>query len=746
MRSAPTGVVLGEKELPHGTSVGIRPVHPGARHLGCRTGGTVQVGLAATEGTARSLRGAFHFAATWRGTTRSAFRRVCDHAVFCGYVGGIVAAGIAMWIWAASVLSHGLASVRESPYILIFVALVLIAELRPLKWLRRQEGGEVTASWSFAAALLLIAPPQIAILTIALSSAVGDAVHTKSPVRLLFNAAQTSLSLAAGAAVLYLGGVLNHLPQHQPLTPMYLLVTVLGGVVMLGSNSAMTCIVMALHQRLSVRGRLRRDLTRNLSTDGMLLALAPIFVVVAQRSAILVPLLLLTAHAVHRSVRLALERQHEAMHDPLTDLPNRRLFDEQVAAAVAAAGRRRHALAVMMIDLDGFKDVNDRLGHHVGDLLLAAVGERLRIVARNSDLVARLGGDEFAVLSTGSHDREGVVEMADRLRAALHQPFELDGISVGIGGSFGIAFFPDNGHDPAALCESADAAMYQAKRSGAGVLTYDSLRHGEFEGSRRQLVHNLAAAIEQDELVLHYQPMQELQGKRIVAAEALVRWQHPTMGLVPPANFIPLAEQTDLIEPLSLAVLEMALRDAATWAILGHDLAVAVNMSARNLQDLRFPDTVSTLLSRHGLPAHRLDIEITENAFTGETAKTRRVLEQLREMGVTVSIDDFGTGYSSLSHLLELPVDALKIDRSFVAKMAHHREAELIVRSVIGLAKGLGLRTVAEGVEDAEVQRLLLELGCDRLQGFYLARPLPNAALLDWLDSALPPALWAVVQ
>jgi len=692
--------------------------------------------VATPRGAAPIGRGASRLPLSVAGITRA--RHGWNHnRGFWSFVTATCLAGIMLWTWALSGLS-GYLDVLTTPSTLMFVALLLGAELRPLKWLRRQDGGEVTASWSFAAALLLMAPSQVSILAIALASAAADVLHRKDAVRVTFNAAQTSLSLAAGAAILTSSSTQALLMRHERVGPAFLLWVAIAGAVVLVGNSAMTCIVLALHQRVPVLEMTKRNGLRNLSTDGMLLALAPVFVVVEQRSTVLVPLLLLTSYAVHRSVRLALQGQHEATHDALTGLANRRCFDEQVNNALAAAGRRRHALAVMMIDLDGFKEINDRLGHQMGDQLLVAVGDRLQAQARSSDLIARLGGDEFAVLSTGAHDHHGVTEQAERLRRAIAEPFDLGGVAVRVAGSFGIALYPENGTDALTLAEHADAAMYQAKRSGAGVLAYSRLAAKQESGGRQKLMRDLEVAIDDGQLVLHYQPVLEFATDEIVAVEALVRWQHPRLGMVPPGDFIPLAEQTELIEPLSLWVLNQAISDAAAWRRDGHDVGVAVNVSARNVLDLRFPDVVHALLLREGLPAGALDIEITENALNGDPARVRQVLERLRGLGVSVSMDDFGTGYSSLSHLMELRVDTVKIDRSFVIGMADQREAELIVRSVIGLADGLGLSTVAEGVETAEAQRAIAALGCTRMQGYHLSRPLPHDELLSWLHDRRP--------
>jgi diguanylate cyclase len=424
--------------------------------------------------------------------------------------------------------------------------------------------------------------------------------------------------------------------------------------------------------------------------------------------------------------------EHQALHDSLTDLPNRTLFRDRIEQAIAMAEREGGHLAVAMMDLDRFKDVNDSLGHHAGDALLVEIGRRLRSTLRCSDTVARLGGDEFGVLISKPRSARDVVVVIEKVRAALEQPVVVDGLSLPAEGSIGIAMFPKHGRDVDTLLRHADVAMYSAKEEKAGYLFYDNSR-SESDPARLTLVSELRRAIEEQELVLHYQPKAALESGAVRSVEALLRWNHPTRGLVGPDEFIPLAQQTGLIKPLTLYVLEEALGQCHSWQREGMRLGVAVNLSVRNLLDAEFPEQVRRLLDKHNVDPGQLELEITESIVLSDPVRTKRVLDKLSAMGVTLSIDDFGTGYSSLAYLSQLPVDEIKIDRSFVMNMAECDNDAVIVRSTIDLGRNLGLQVVAEGVETEQAWDQLSQLGCTLAQGYYLSRPVPAAELTQWL-------------
>ena len=425
------------------------------------------------------------------------------------------------------------------------------------------------------------------------------------------------------------------------------------------------------------------------------------------------------------------ENHHQARHDALTELPNRSYFYEQVEALLAGP-RAPASTAVMVMDLDRFKEVNDTLGHHAGDLLLQAAARRIRRAVRDSDRVARLGGDEFAVLLPDA-DAEAAARVAERVQRALQERFTVSGAGVDIEASIGISLHPEHAPDVATLLQRADLAMYKAKESHVGHALYSpELDHGH--PSQLSLLGELRQAIEREELVLHYQPKAAVSTGEVTQVEALVRWQRPEHGMVPPAEFIPLAEHTGLIRQISAYVLDAALRQLKVWLDAGLDMTVAVNLSARNLVEPDLPARIADLLLRRGVPAERLLIEITESTIMADPERAIGVLAGLRAMGIKLAVDDFGVGYSSLSYLKRLPVDEIKIDRSFVAAMDSQDEDAFIVRSTIDLARNLGLHVVAEGVETREVWIELGELGCDYAQGWYLGRPMPAAELPDWLS------------
>jgi diguanylate cyclase (GGDEF)-like protein len=425
--------------------------------------------------------------------------------------------------------------------------------------------------------------------------------------------------------------------------------------------------------------------------------------------------------------------RHQALHDGLTGLPNRSLLYSRLKRAIAAAGRGDKRLAaLMLIDLDRFKEVNDTLGHDHGDELLVEVAVRLRGALRRGDTLARLGGDEFAVLLPELPERAAVAELAGRLQDALGRPFALRGVAVELEASIGVALCPDHGDDVHTLVQRADVAMYDAKRAQAGIATYSAERD-PYSADRLGLLAELRRAIARDELVLHYQPKVSVDGGEVIGVEALVRWQHPTRGLLGPVEFVPLAERTGTVAELTRWVVATALRQARAWIEAGRPLPVAVNLAAANIVDVTLPDAIAALLAEHRVPGGLLECEISEHTVMADPLRAMEVLGRLRDMGLRLSLDDFGTGHSSLAYLKRLPLDEVKIDRSFVAGMTQDENDAVIVRSTIDLARNLGLDVVAEGVEDAATLHGLGELHCDVAQGFHLSRPLPADELDAWL-------------
>ena len=441
---------------------------------------------------------------------------------------------------------------------------------------------------------------------------------------------------------------------------------------------------------------------------------------------------------VERLRKEAEERRHEALHDSLTGLPNRALFAEKIAGLADRASGRQGA-AVMLMDLDRFKEVNDTLGHHNGDLLLQEVATRLVASLRPCDTVARLGGDEFAILLPRAGSTEQVVKAASRIVEALKQPFQLEGLRVDIGASIGVASYPEHGHEAAALLQRADVAMYQAKSSDQPIVLYaPESDHNTPE--RLTLAADLRHALTDDQIEIYYQPKARLADGAVVGVEALLRWNHPTRGMVGPAEFVPVAEQSGLITPLTMRILRAALNHVKEWSQAGYELHVSVNLALRSLLDTDMPGQVEALLLEIGVPSERLTLEITESSVMADPPRTIAVLERLAALGVRLSVDDFGTGYSSLSYLRRLPVNEVKIDQSFVLRMASEPTDAAVVRSIIELSHNLGLSTVAEGVEDAVSWDMLRQFGCDEVQGYHLSRPMHSSLFGQWLSSVQRPA------
>ncbi len=424
---------------------------------------------------------------------------------------------------------------------------------------------------------------------------------------------------------------------------------------------------------------------------------------------------------------------HRTLHDSLTELPNRICFHDAVTHAIAAA-RPGGELAILLIDLDRFKEINDTLGHHYGDLLLCEFAGALSRQLRPPDTIARLGGDEFAVLLQVDGDAAAAAKSAvARIDDLLAQPYHVEGLPLSVEASIGVARFPYDGQDVDELLQHADIAMYLAKASGSGHAFYEANDNAE-DRRRLGLLGELRRAITEGELVLHYQPKLDLRTRRIDRVEALVRWQHPTQGLVPPIEFIPLAEQTGLIKPLTLYVLDEALDQCRRWLGEGREISVSVNLSPRSLNDSGFPAVVAERLRAHDVPPENLLLEVTESAIIFDPARAEETLRALSGLGVRLALDDFGTGHSSLALLGRLPLDQIKIDRSFVTDLLTNPGNDVIVRSIISLGHQLGLEVVGEGVETTEVTARLRQYGCDILQGYTLTRPLPADELERWLE------------
>ena len=439
---------------------------------------------------------------------------------------------------------------------------------------------------------------------------------------------------------------------------------------------------------------------------------------------------------ITREKEQAAALEHMAMHDTLTGLPNRALFQDRLQQAILVSKRDGRSLALLMIDLDRFKEINDTLGHYMGDVVLIEVGKRLPGVLRKSDTIARLGGDEFAILLPsvdGNHARE----TADKVMKSIEEAFVIKDNSLYIGVSIGIVFYPEHGGDADSLLQRADVAMYVAKNSRCGVAVY-SPEDDQHSLHHLVLTGELRCAIEDENITLNYQPKIDYKTGSVCGMEALARWEHPKHGFIPPDEFIAIAEYSGLINPLTTLVLNKALRQYTEWRKKnkGFNIIISVNLSARNLLDLQFPKEVKAMLKKWKVDPACLEFEITESAVMTDTGYALEIIRQLNEIGVRFSIDDFGTGYSSLSHLRQLPVNEIKIDKSFVMNMTEDESDAMIVRSTIDLAHNLGLSVIAEGVETAEILDMLGKLGCNGAQGYYICRPLPAAEFAEWLKES----------
>ena len=620
----------------------------------------------------------------------------------------------------------------DDPVLLVALSgFVLVGELLPIPVPRRRGLARVTISAAFAFAILLRFGPGPAALVYVASSVIADLAARLSPLKILFNAAQYLLAVVAAAGVL----LLAHSLPMGPITGPELPIVLAAAAVFFVTNHVLACVAGALLARVPIAVYVREDLAFQAWTAGCVLAFAPALVASADASVALVPVCFVPMLAVYFGGRQAALSSHRAYHDALTGLPNRAALSETLQAALDAAEREHRPLTVMLLDLDDFKSINDTLGHELGDLTLQRVARRLRQVVGESTVLARIGGDEFALLLDGRQAEAEI--LAERLLAALDHPLEVDSVALHICASIGIACFPQHGRTAPELMRHADVAMYCAKDSDAAFHTY-AAEDDEYSIDRLALAAQLRRGIERGELVVHYQPKVPLQGGATLAVEALVRWNHPQLGCIGPNGFIPLAEQTGIIKPLTEKVLEAALEQCKRWRQEGLEVTVSVNVSTRSLLDTDLLTIIGTLLARLDLAASALQLEITESRIVADLPRARAALEELRAMGIMIAIDDFGTGYSSLSQLQQLPVDEIKIDRSFVTRMETDRQDAVLVHSIIDLGRNLGLRVTAEGVETENVKDVLARLGCDFAQGFHTGRPVVAGECSRYLSAATP--------
>jgi len=611
----------------------------------------------------------------------------------------------------------------------LLTLLVCIFESTPVTVARSGGRQAIIASTTFTFAMFAMFGPVPAIVAQAVASIICDARNHKGLLKGVFNVAQHTLSWAL--AGLAFGAILGDdaWTVQSEFTPRWALAMVVAGAVHFITNNLIVASIMSISGDLPLASSVREIVVEEAPSDVVLLALAPIVVLAMEQSVILLPLLILPVIAVYRSARLSEEKEHQALHDGLTDLPNRLQFTSLMERRVDQGRNRVATGAVLLIDLDRFKEINDTLGHQAGDKLLCLVGPRIRTALPPGGDIARLGGDEFAVL-VPDVDVEQAEAIGRTIVQSLLHPFRVDTFNLDVEASIGIAMFPEHGTTADQLIKQADIAMYVAKCRQSGVEVYDAEQD---QNSRRRLslLSELRSAITSGEVVLYYQPKLDLMTDQVTGFEALVRWHHPTFGLISPEEFVPFAEHTGLIKPLTTYVIRTAVAQAKVWLATGADIDVAVNLSARSLHDGAITEDVATILEELELPAPRLRLEITESSIMADPARAKRVLAQLDEMGIKLVIDDFGTGYSSLAYLQSLPVREVKIDRSFVLRVLDSPRDRVIIRSTIDLTRHLGLRSTAEGIETLEAQRWLCAAGCDEGQGFHIASPMSAADATD---------------
>ncbi|HTY70995.1 MAG TPA: EAL domain-containing protein [Actinomycetes bacterium] len=618
-----------------------------------------------------------------------------------------------------------------SPGVWLLGALVVVGETRPLIASKRYGQGGVTPSTAFTFAVMFIWGPAPAIVLHGIASLLADAVDRKEWWKRIFNLSQYSACLAAAWLSLAVWGWQASPTQPHALSAGDLGPMVLSWTVYFVLNNGVVSLVVALRNGSSFWEVFYEDFGYQVFSNVAVLVFSPLVALVATTSPLWLPLVVPPMFAIYATTGMALDREHQANHDALTRLPNRKYLRERLEQALAERPADE-CVALFLLDLDRFKEVNDTLGHRTGDLLLQHVSERLLDAVRPDDVVARLGGDEFAVLLPTIPDHATALEVAERIRGALDAAFELDGMLLEPEASIGVALAPWHGGDVESLLRCADIAMYVAKEERCGIETYSPDRDRHSTG-RLGLLGALRRAIDEGELELHYQPKVSLGRGTVTGVEALVRWRHPTRGLVLPDDFVPLAESSGLMHKLTASVVDEALAQAAQWWDRGLKVPVAVNVSARDLHGAGLARTVSEGLTRHRLPAEAIRLELTERILMAEPARVADSLAELDRLGVRMSLDDFGTGYSSLVLLQRLPVSEIKVDRSFVSRMAVSSEDVTIVRSIIDLAHALGIDAVAEGVESDASWDTLCALGCDSAQGWYVARPMTADAMTEWL-------------
>jgi diguanylate cyclase (GGDEF)-like protein len=661
---------------------------------------------------------------------RPSLRRPSMFSLFWYFsvIGGWATLAIAITVVASSELTDG-----GAPLAMTAVLLVVL-ELLPLVEGRGHDPQGVVMSTAFVCAMLFMWGIWPAVLVVSIAALVSDLNVRKPAWKVLFNVGQYNLSVVAGWLVMALahqGPSLEHPLSHFSGQDLPWMVGV--WLAYFATNDVLVSGVLAWTD--SFVTVLVEDFWHYSLMTFSVLALSPLIVVMAQTAWVLLPLLLIPLILVYRTAQMSLDKEHQAGHDSLTGLPNRKNLLGALDEALNRSRRDGHSFGLLLIDLDHFKEVNDTLGHHVGDQILIHFAERLTSSVRATDHVARLGGDEFAVIVADA-DADAVCALAERIQHSMVDPIAHDGMLLDIQASIGVAMHPAQGHRADDLLRLADVAMYDAKETRAGVATYEVARDRN-SADRLGLLGELRQALEDGALDLHYQPKVSMHDLSLLGVEALIRWNHPQRGFVSPDEFIPLAERSGIMPLLTERVIKLALNQMAEWRCQGLTVPVAVNVSVTDLAGSRLVALVREGLHAFALPSGMLQLEITERVVAQDGVELNSVFSALAAMGVTLSLDDFGTGYSSLLRLQELPVDEIKIDRAFVSRLAERDDGPGIVQAVINLAHARHLPAVAEGVETEQEWNVLRALGCDGAQGWHIAAPMPAAEATEWIRAHL---------
>ncbi|AXV08729.1 diguanylate cyclase/phosphodiesterase (GGDEF & EAL domains) with PAS/PAC sensor(s) [Euzebya pacifica] len=644
-------------------------------------------------------------------------------------VGGVVAAGVLACVHAA-VVGANEGWMPNAPWLAaVLFASMVIAEVRPLQTIRAGDDSIITVSLAYSCALVFVLPGFGATLAVAAGTLFADVVNRAAPQKAAFNTAMMALSIHLGTFVLRAGGA-QDLVAADPRDPMLLVTLLMAFVVIYSAATILVALVLSAVEEDSPIAVLRRDFFSTLPSDGMLLPLGPVLVVVGIHDPVLLPLAMVLTAVVHTSTRISTERERDATEDSLTGLLNRRALEQEAEAGLDRAARSGRRVVVLLMDLNRFKVINDTWGHHAGDEVIVEIARRLRDRMPTAALVARLGGDEFAVVLVDASS-EAAVEMAEVASEVFVDPVEVDatdGVALEVTGAIGVATSGPGWSRFGELTRAADAAMYAGKRRGLPYLLADP------DSSDGHHIQALERAIDSDEMHMDFQPLVDARTEAVMGFETLARWNHPQHGPIPPWEFVRDLEATGV---LMGRFTERVLRDAVTMVRRlhdnGHPVSISVNVSPLNLADPDFVDTVLGTLDRHAIESRWLVLEITETALMSNLPACRRALRRLVDSGVGVSLDDFGSGHSSLAMIKDIPLTELKIDRSFVTNTDDERGVALL-RTLVDLARIHGLRSIAEGVEDRATLHALAEIGFDQVQGYGIGRPLGADETLAWMS------------